>query len=171
MTAHELVEVIAAEEDRVAKAAWAAARSLCEWVDCPRCAGKGYDYFIGMDRPPGTCFRCAGKGTVPGKGGHAYRATTSKIELDRLRRIWKRYRDELLPLAKAAQEQAAASGQRRLIGQARRDLEDVERQMKAIEAAGRDLAAKVGSKGKRAGGKRRHSVDANVAELRRLMRK
>jgi len=168
MNVRELVERIAAEEDRVAKAAWAAARSLCEWVSCPRCAGKGYDHFIGMDRPPGPCFRCGATGRVPGKGGHAYRAATSKIELDRLRRIWKRYRDEALPLAKAAREQAIASRERRASFYARHDLEDIERQMKAIEAAGRDLATKAKRTG---GGKRRHSVDANVAALRRLMRK
>jgi hypothetical protein len=157
MTARELAQLIDAEEDAVAKAAWAAARLLCEWVDCPRCGGKGYAHFIGTSRPPGPCFRCGASGKVPGKGGQAYRATTSRIELDRLRRIWKRYRDEALPLAKEAQAQAIASGVRRATFYARMDLEDVERQMKAIEAAGRDLAAKVGSKGKRAGGKRRHT--------------
>lgn len=29
---------------------------------CTRCAGKGYDYFLGTHSAPGQCFKCAGKG-------------------------------------------------------------------------------------------------------------
>lgn len=33
-----------------------------EYVPCPRCSGKGYDFFLGGSRAPGVCFRCAGEG-------------------------------------------------------------------------------------------------------------
>jgi len=32
---------------------------------CPRCDGQGWAHFLGGNRPPGMCYRCAGAGTVP----------------------------------------------------------------------------------------------------------
>ena len=88
-----------------------------EQKDCKRCAGKGYAHFLGGDRAPGQCFRCAGSGTVPAtrKGAALLEAAFTERNAERLRVL---YRGETLAIsileAAAAEEGADWSVANRL---------------------------------------------------------
>lgn len=61
-----------------------------EYVPCPRCSGKGYDFFLGGERAPGVCFRCAGEGkeVKSRKERQAIAAAEREAHLNYLRFAW-----------------------------------------------------------------------------------
>lgn len=87
---HTSLTVALEAADKAYRASIKAAVAGFAMKPCNRCNGKGSAHFIGADRAPGICFKCAGKGTIYAtKAIHDEAALiVAKAELVRLRACW-----------------------------------------------------------------------------------